>query len=321
MILFDVVSALPTDSLAVAATDSLRSVADAFWAKVQTNPEAIWHDMLTGFLHFCVKVLIALLVYFIGAWLIKKLKQLLQRVFVRRKTEATIASFLTSLTTILSTAVLIIITVSTLGVDTTSLAAILAAGGMAVGMALSGTVQNFAGGIMLLVFKPFKVGDFIAAQGLSGTVTALSIVNTKIRTVDNREIVVPNGALSNGNIDNYSAHELRRVEWQVSVAYGVDAEACKACIRSILCADARVLDASTPLAQDPFVALSSLNANDITFIARAWVRTPDYWDAYFAINQALYTLLPQHGFEFAYPHMDVTMLPSEPKNDAQYEKN
>lgn len=288
--------------------DSLRQVTETIIQKVQEDPNAFWTQLLHNAITFGIKVVIALIVYIIGAWLIKRVKKLLLRIFERRDTERTLASFVSSLVSISMTVLLIIITVSTLGVDTTSLAALLAAGGMAIGMAMSGTVQNFAGGIMLLVFKPFKVGDFITAQGFSGTVTDVSIVSTKIVSTDNHIVVIPNGTLSNGNIDNYSTNPLRRVDLEISVAYGADADRCIETILDIVHGDKRIIDAQTPGAADPFVALSSLNASDITFVVRVWVHTPDYWNVRFDLNKSLYTQLPQQGFEFAYPHMDVTLI-------------
>ena len=288
--------------------DSLRQVTETIIQKAQEDPNAFWTQLLHNAITFGIKVVIALIIYIIGAWLIKRVKKLLLRIFERRDTERTLASFVSSLVSISMTVLLIIITVSTLGVDTTSLAALLAAGGMAIGMAMSGTVQNFAGGIMLLVFKPFKVGDFITAQGFSGTVTDVSIVSTKIVSTDNHIVVIPNGTLSNGNIDNYSTNPLRRVDLEISVAYGADADRCIETILDIVHGDRRIIDAQTPGAADPFVALSSLNASDITFVVRVWVHTPDYWNVRFDLNKSLYTQLPQQGFEFAYPHMDVTLI-------------
>ena len=288
--------------------DSLRQVTETIIQKVQEDPNAFWTQLLHNAITFGIKVVIALIIYIIGAWLIKRVKKLLLRIFERRDTERTLASFVSSVVSISMTVLLIIITVSTLGVDTTSLAALLAAGGMAIGMAMSGTVQNFAGGIMLLVFKPFKVGDFITAQGFSGTVTDVSIVSTKIVSTDNHIVVIPNGTLSNGNIDNYSTNPLRRVDLEISVAYGADADRCIETILDIVHGDKRIIDAQTPGAADPFVALSSLNASDITFVVRVWVHTPDYWNVRFDLNKSLYTQLPQQGFEFAYPRMDVTLI-------------
>ena len=257
------------------------------------------------------------------------MKKLLNKAYTKRKTEKTLASFITSFVSISMTVILIVITVSTLGVDTTSLAALLAAGGMAIGMALSGTVQNFSGGIMLLVFKPFKAGDFIEAQGQAGTVVEVNITSTKILTVDNCVVVLPNGALSNGTIKNYSGRPLRRVEWLVSVGYGADVEAFKKTVLDMINAEPRILKADTNMAKlykefeitkyqlstvghrmkaipEPFVALKSLNESDITFVIRAWVRGKDYWDVYFDMEQQFYTDLPKRGFSFAYPHITVT---------------
>jgi small conductance mechanosensitive channel len=183
----------------------------------------------------------------------------------------------------------------------------LAAGGMAIGMALSGTISNFAGGIMILAFKPFKVGDFINAQGYSGTVQSVSIVNTKILTTDNRLIILPNGALSNGNIDNYSAMPLRRVDIEVNVEYGTDADLCMELLRTIIKSDERIIDSTTPGAQDPFIALMSMNESNISFITRSWVNAPDYWPVKFDLNKKIYELLPQKGIQFAYPQLNVTI--------------
>lgn len=311
--------------------DSVREVAHNIISQLQNDPEAFWQGVLQSAIQFGLKVLAALLIYCIGIWLISWVKRLLKRMFERRQTETTLASFITSMVSIAMTVVIVIIAVGTLGVDTTSLAALLAAGGMAIGMALSGTVQNFAGGIMLLAFKPFKSGDFIAAQGFSGKVVEVNITATKILTPDNRVVILPNGALSNGTIDNYSARPLRRVEWKVSVAYGTDVESCKATILDILNSEPRILQADTDMNElykqlnlkkyqlstvsyrmesipAPFVALLSLNDNDITFVVRAWIKSADYWDVFFAMQERFYTELPQAGFSFAYPHVDVTVV-------------
>ena len=297
----------------------------------KTDPHGFWQTVGETMLQFGLKVLAALLLYIVGMWLISLLKRALKRMFQRRQTEPTLASFISSFVSITLTILLIVISVSTLGVNTTSLAALLAAGGMAIGMALSGTVQNFAGGLMLLAFKPFKAGDFIEAQGQAGKVIEVNITATKILTPDNRVVILPNGALSNGTINNYSGRPLRRVEWPVSVSYGVDADACKQAILDILNSDERVLKADTDMnalykelniskfqlstvnyrmeaIPAPFVALKSLNESDITFVARVWVKGDDYWDVFFDMQQRFYTELPKQGFTFAYPHRDITLF-------------
>ncbi len=313
--------------------DSVRQGARKMIEFAKADPEGFWQIFVDKVTQFGIKVVAALLIYIVGIWLISLLKKGLAKGFVRKKVEPTLASFITSFVSISLTVLLIIVTVSTLGVNTTSLAAILAAGGMAIGMALSGTVQNFAGGLMLLAFKPFKAGDFIEAGGQSGTVIEVNITVTKILTPDNRVIILPNGALSNGTINNISGRPLRRVEWLVSVSYGVDAAACKQAILNIMNSDQRVLPADTDMDKlykelniskfqlstvgyrmaaipAPFVALMSLNENDITFVARCWVKGSDYWGVFFDLQERFYTELPPQGFTFAYPHMDVTMLQS-----------
>lgn len=312
---------IPPDSIKQAAGDIIR--------QIQTDPNTFWNELMHRAIDFGLRVLIALIIYIIGIYLIRWVKKLLNKAYTKRKTEKTLASFITSFVSISMTVILIVITVSTLGVDTTSLAALLAAGGMAIGMALSGTVQNFSGGIMLLVFKPFKAGDFIEAQGQAGTVVEVNITSTKILTVDNCVVVLPNGALSNGTIKNYSGRPLRRVEWLVSVGYGADVEALKKAVLNMINAEPRILKADTNMAKlykefeitkyqlstvghrmkaipEPFVALKSLNESDITFVIRAWVRGKDYWDVYFDMEQQFYTDLPKRGFSFAYPHITVT---------------
>lgn len=308
--------------------DSVKQVTRDIVSQLQADPEAFWHGIMMSVIDFGLRLLVALLIYIIGIWLIGWVKRGMKRMFEKRKLEPTLSSFISSFVSISLTVLLIVISVSTVGVDTTSLAALLAAGGMAIGMALSGTVQNFAGGLMLLAFKPFKADDFIEAQGVSGKVVEVNITATKILTPDNRVVIMPNGALSNGVINNISGRPLRRVEWLVSVAYGADAEACKQTIIELLAQDKRVLQADTDMnalykslkttkfqlasvgykmesIPAPFVALKSLNESDITFVVRCWVKSSDYWDVFFDMQQTFYTELPKHGFEFAYPHVEV----------------
>lgn len=270
-----------------------------------TPPQELMHMIVQDGLHFGLKVLAALALFLIGGWIIKLIKRAMNRGLVRRKAEPVIISFVGSLVSVTLWVLLIILTISTLGINTTSLAALLAAGGMAIGMALSGTVQNFAGGIMLLVFKPFKSGDMIEAQGHTGKVTEINIISTKIITPDNRIIILPNGALSNGNINNITALPIRRVETSVTVSYGADADAVRTAILDILKADPRILNAETPGAADPMVALRVMKESSVEFIVRVWARTEEYWDVLFSMNESIYTGLPQHGITFPFPQLDV----------------
>lgn len=290
---------IPADSL------DLKGSAEKFVEKVTTTPaDVLLKELGSDALQFGLKVLAALAIYFIGAWVIKRIKKLLGNIFERRKTDKAIASFTMSLVSISLTIILIILTVGTLGVNTTSLAAILAAGGMAIGMALSGTVQNFAGGIMLLVFKPFKAGDFIEAQGFSGTVSEVNIVSTKLTTTDNRVIVLPNGSLSSGTINNISQNPIRRLEWKIGVEYGSDIDVARKVILEILNKDSRVLHGKDA-PDEPYIRLSALLDSSVEIQARCWVRTNDYWDLLWEVNELIYKELPKNGIDFPFPQLDV----------------
>ena len=296
----------------ISPVDSLPNVPDSAKVMLQniaqtiaSDPDKFLQDLLRDAISFGLKVVAAFLVYIIGAWFIKRVKGVLRRIFEKRNTEKTIASFINSLVTISLTVLLVIITVGTLGVNTTSLAAVLAAGGMAIGMALSGTVQNFAGGIMILMFKPFKAGYYIEALGYSGKVAEVNIVSTKLRTFDNRTIILPNGSLSNGNINNYFEHSVNRLEWLVSVEYATDNEKAKEVMMGILKSDPRILDSSTDGAADPFVALNALKDSSVEYTMKAWVKVEDYWDVKYSINEAIFTELPKNGINFPFPQLDV----------------
>lgn len=306
-------SVTPADT---AELNKIESAARETIEHIATTPvEELIPELLKEIINFGIKVLIALLIYFIGAWLIKKIRKMIHRVFERRKTEKAIASFVESLTSIALMVILVIITVGTLGINTTSLAALLAAGGMAIGMALSGTVQNFAGGIMILVFKPFKAGDFIETDnGYSGTVTDVNIFSTKLTTTDNRIIIIPNGTLSNGTVNNYSMNTMRRIEWLVGVEYGLSAPAVKDALKSIIDAENRVLYISSGAPEDPLIAVNALKDSAVEYVVRAWVKKEDYWTVFYKINEDIYTVLPEKGIGFPFPQMDVHFPDGKPKN-------
>ncbi|MGN1220466.1 MAG: mechanosensitive ion channel family protein [Candidatus Cryptobacteroides sp.] len=293
----------PVDTLNVA--DSARVAIANMANELINNPDQFFQNLVYDAVSFALKVVAALIIYSIGAWLIKRVKGMLRRIFEKRHTEGTLATFVNSLVSITLTILLILVTVSTLGVNTTSLAAVLAAGGMAIGMALSGTVQNFAGGIMILIFKPFKTGDYIEALGYSGRVAEVNIVSTKLRTFDNKTIILPNGALSNGNIQNLFEHEVNRLEWLVSLEYGADNAKAKEVMLGILKNDPRILDSSTPGAADPFVALNALKDSSVEYTMKAWVKSVDYWNVKYDINERIYTDLPEKGLNFPFPQVDV----------------
>ncbi|MBR5736115.1 MAG: mechanosensitive ion channel [Bacteroidales bacterium] len=295
------------DAAAQAVADSLAATADAAVEAIETKtPDEILQTLLDAVVRFGLKLLAAIAIFAIGAWIIKQVRKgVHKRMTKRRGDDTALITFTDSLVGIILWILLIAISIGALGINTTSIAALLAAGGMAVGMSLSGTLQNFAGGIMLLVFKPFKSGDFIEAQGNTGTVKSMNIVSTTLLTRDNKTVIIPNGILSNGNITNYSAQTARRLEWTFNVPYGADSEQVRDEVMKILKADGRILDASSPHAEDPFVGLSAMKDSSVEFIARAWALTDNYWPVYFDINKAIYDTLPEKGISFPFPQMDV----------------
>ena len=270
-----------------------------------TPPKELIEEMVTSIIKFGLKLIIALALYLIGAWLIRKFKNVIARAFTRRGADATLTSFIQSLVTAVLWILLIMCMIGMLGINTTSLAALLAAGGMAIGMAMSGTVQNFAGGLMLLAFKPFKAGDYIEAQGFAGIVKSINIVSTKIITLDNREVILPNGALSNGTINNYSANPIRRIDLTVNVSYGSDADAVKTELMRIVIENEKTLNAETPGAEDPTVVLSDLKDSSVEFLIRVWVNSLDIREVRYAITETIYKELPAHGLSFPFPQLDI----------------
>ncbi len=290
----------PIDTLDIQA--QLAAVSEKLSTTTVTELAA---ELMDKAVAFGLKLLAALAIYLIGAWAIRKIKGIIGKIFERKHTDAAIVSFIQSITSIALTILLIIITIGAVGVDTTSIAALLAGGGMAIGMALNGTVQNFAGGLMIIAFKPFKAGDYIQAQGFEGTVSEVNIVSTKLTTVDNKCIIIPNGALSNGTINNFSHNTLRRVDWTVNVEYGSSVEDTKKVLMSILAEDSRILNVIKGGPADPFVALSSLSDSSIVFVMRAWVKAEDYWDVNFSVNEKIYTDLPANGIKFPFSQLDV----------------
>lgn len=290
-----------------APADTLNKVQAEFAAvaeKIATTPaDELLGELLNKAIDFGLKVMAAFLIYLVGVWFIRKIKGILKRIFERKGTDSAVSSFVQSITSIALTVMLVITTVGILGIDTTSLAALLAGGGMAIGLALNGTVQNFAGGIMLLIFKPFKAGDFIEAQGYSGTVSELSITSTKLVTTDNRVIIIPNGILSNNIINNYSDQKFRRVDLTVDVEYGSSAEQVKKLLGSMIENDSRILN--TPAA--PFIALSALKESSVQFTLRLWVNSSDYWNVYYELTERIYKELPENGIQFPFPQLDINI--------------
>jgi len=270
--------------------------------KLATTPVSEWFpDLVKEYLvPFGIKLAAAIVVLFLGRWVIKLIKKGLEKVMIRRKMEASLSSFLMSLVSVLLTFFLIMSIIGILGINTTSLVALLASAGLAIGMALSGTLQNFAGGVMIMLFKPFKVGDFIAAQGYEGKVNSIQIFNTTILTPDNKTVILPNGALSTGPVTNFNKETDRRVDWVFSISYGDDYDKAKAVLQGLCDADERILKEPKPV-----IELLKMSDSSIDITVRVRVKPEDYWAVFFSMNELVYKTFPKEGLNFPFPQVDV----------------
>ena len=246
------------------------------------------------------KLLGALAVLLIGSWVIKLIMRSFRNMLDKKEIDPSLKPFLRSLIHNLLRILLGISVLSTMDVEMSSFVAILGAAGLAIGLALSGTLQNFAGGMLILLFKPYKVGDFIDAQSYSGTVSEIQIFNTILKTPDNKTIIIPNGGLATGSMTNYSTEPKRRVDWTFGVAYGDDADKTRTVLRTLIDADTRILQDP-----EPFIAVSSLGDSSVNFVVRAWVNAEDYWDVFFDMNEKVYKTFAAEGLNIPFPQMDV----------------
>lgn len=246
------------------------------------------------------RLLGALLIFVVGRILISFINKLVAKLMLKRQVDASIQSFVRSLVNIALMILLVIAVIGKLGVETTSFAALLASAGVAIGMALSGNLQNFAGGLIVLLLRPYKVGDVIESQGVIGTVREIQIFHTILVTADNKVIYIPNGALSSGTITNYSRENTRRLEWIVGVEYGENYDKVESTVRTILASDQRVLDVPPP-----FVALHALDSSSVNVVIRAWVKSEDFWNVYFDVNKAVYEVFNKEGIDFPFPQLTL----------------
>lgn len=262
------------------------------------------NNMLNYGMQLGKNIVAALVIYFVGKYIIGKVTKLVRKLLQKKAIEPSLYSFLDSLMTICLYFVLIIAIIGVLGIETSSFVALFASAGVAIGMALSGTLQNFAGGVMILLFRPFRVGDVIEAQGYSGSVKQIQIFNTVLTTVDNQTIIIPNGGLSTGSIKNYSTQPNRRVDINVEVAYGTKPEDVRKILFDICNKDSRILnsDGLTPLA--PMI---SMGASSIVLQLRAWTASANYWGVMGDTTEAIYNRLTEAGIEIPFQQIDVHM--------------
>lgn len=260
------------------------------------------NDVISYITQFGKNVLVALVVYFVGRFIIKYTIKALRAVTQKRQVEPSLTSFLNSLVSISLNVILAIIIIGILGIDTSSFLAVFASAGIAVGMALSGTLQNFAGGVLILILKPYKVGDYIEAQGFAGTVREIQIFNTVMATLDNQIIIIPNGPLATGSLKNSTTAPTRRVDIDVDVAYGADPDEVRQVLMNIIEADERIMRSGVFA---PFIPMTTMGTSGITFQIRVWVKSPDYWSVKFDTTEKVYRELGKAGIEIPYPQMDV----------------
>ncbi len=353
--------AAPADTVAKASSTGMKALENM-------SLDDFINRAVSGIVDFAIHLAIAILVFYVGKFIIQRIYKMVDSIFIRRQFDRSLSTFILSLIRILLYFILVVTVIGILGVETSSFLAIFASAGVAIGLALSGTLQNFAGGVLILLLKPYKIGDYIEAQGFAGTVKEIQIFSTIINTADNKQIIIPNGPLSTSTINNYSKEDYRRVDWTVSIAYGDDVTAAKDAILDMLLSDPRVVkkyveddrkernmpqpvsdrdaeDAERTLDEPikipwwqrafsskkkvagithkieerharakallekadraPFVALNTLNASSVDLVVRAWTPASTYWPLYFEMNERFYKELPEKGFHFPFPQMDV----------------
>ena len=259
----------------------------------------------------CKNAVIALVVYWIGSKCIKWINKLIVKMLERSKVDRSLNSFLTSIASVVLWFVLIIIIISIFGIETSSFIALFASAGVAIGMALSGTLQNFAGGVMILLFKPYKVGDYIEAQGYQGTVKEIQIFNTIIRTNDAQTVIIPNGVLSTGMMKNYSTEKYRRVDIDFQFAYGSDLDEVKQAILEIQQRHPLILQKAvddSEVVAAPWQGVTKLGESGVVITTRTWCKGADYWTVYFYLTETVYQELKKRGFMFPFNRMDVNII-------------
>lgn len=247
------------------------------------------------------KLIGAIITLIIGMWIISIIRGMFRRRFEKQNVDPSLRGFFNSLINILLKVLLWVAIFGMMGVEMTSFIAILGAAGLAIGMALSGTLQNFAGGVMLLIFKPFKAGDYIEAQGHSGIVSEIQIFNTIMKSLDNKTIIIPNGGLSTGSMVNYSTEPKRRVDFTFGIAYGDDVDKAKDVLMGLIKTDKRIINDPA----EPFIAVSELADSSVNLVVRVWAEAANYWGIYFDMNEKVYKEFAKEGINIPFPQMDV----------------
>ena len=263
------------------------------------------NDFIAKALNSCIdlggRILAALIIFIIGKLIVSWINRLFAKMLEKRKVDASIQSFLKSIVNITLLVLLFLAVIGKLGIELTSFAALLASAGVAIGMALSGNLSNFAGGVIILVFRPYKVGDYIeASTGASGTVTDIQIFHTVLTTADNKVVFAPNGAMSGAVVTNYSRKDTRRLDFTFGVEYGTDFQLVRDTLMSIIEKDSRILREPAP-----FIELSALADSSVNVIVRVWVNASDYWAVNFDMNKNVYATFNEKGISFPFPQLTI----------------
>ena len=295
---------LTTETVKTILADTTATQQEKAVALGQTLQNMTFEDIISMLVEWGVeiaaKIAIALAIYFIGRWLIGRLVKVVNKICDKRGVEVSLQRFFNNMIKVVLYICLVLTIVGVLGIDTTSLIAMFASASLAIGMALIGTMQNFAGGVMILLLRPYRIGDYVEAQGQAGTIKEITLFNTVITTVDNKIIYVPNNTISSGIINNYSQAATRRVDWNISISYGDDVEVARRVLMQLMTEDKRVKQDPAPV-----VYLTSLGSDTVNISARAWVDNADYWGVYFELNERIYNELPKHGLHFPFPQLSV----------------
>ena len=260
----------------------------------------IWKQISEWCIWTGIKLVIAIALFYIVRWILHRVLSVVDAIMTRRKVERSLHSFCMTAVKTIGYIFIVVLIISTLGFDTTIFVGMIASLGLAIGMALSGTLQNFAGGVMILVLRPYKIGDFIEAEGVSGTVADIRLFTTMIHTSDKKTIYIPNNTISTSIINNYSTSTTRRCSWKVSVAYGDNYDVIREAMLNIITRDGRAL--SDPM---PIVRIDALADSAVVIEARAWVKNEDFWGLYDSVTEAFYKELPEAGANFPFPQLDV----------------
>ena len=266
------------------------------------SPEQV-EALVEGASQFGLQIIAAIFVFVIGRWLAHRIANLLERGLVKAKTDPALVSFFRNIVYFGLLVMVIIAAVGQVGVQTTSFIAVLGAAGLAVGLALQGSLANFAAGVLMIIFRPFKAGDFVEAAGTAGVVEGIQLFTTTLRTPDNKTIIIPNAQVTNGTITNYSARDTRRLDLVFGVSYADDLDQVKRVIREVLAEEQRLLDEPEPL-----IGLLSLGDSSVDFAVRPWVRSSDYWPVFFDLQEAMKKRFDKEGISIPFPQRDVHLF-------------